>query len=125
MKFKTARLGKTFAIATLLVSASFPAYSDLASKLERLVGYVIADSKTIKGWYDESGGEREEGSFKGCSHGRKIVFDDNKVLTCAQYGYQYAYRPTAIILAKPITYQGRTFYDFKMIVEDEVYDMRQ
>lgn len=109
--------------AVLLASASAPASADLARKLERLVGYVIVDSKTIRAWYDEE--EKEEGAFKGCKHGRKIVFDDNKVLTCAQYGYQYAYRPTAIILAKPITYQGKTFYDYKMIVEDEVYDMRQ
>jgi hypothetical protein len=100
-----------------------PASADLASKLERLVGYVIVDSKTIKGWYDDE--ERAEGAFKGCKHGRKIVFTDNRVLTCAQYGYQYAYRPTAIILAKEITYQGRSFHDFKMVVEDEVYDMRR
>lgn len=109
----------------LLAGASLPAFADLASKLEGLVGYVIADSKTIKGWYDEDGGENEESSFKGCKHGRKIIFTDNKVLTCAEYGYQYAYRPTAIILAKPIEYQGKTYYDFKMIVEDEVYDMRR
>jgi len=112
-------------LAVLLACASVPASADLASKLEKLVGYVIADSKTIKGWYDEDGDEKDEGSFKGCKHGRKIVFTDNKVLTCAQYGYQYAYRPTVIILAKPIEYQGKTFYDFKMIVEDEVYDMRR
>ena len=124
MKHKISLHYKTVAIATLLVVVSFPVRADLASKLERLVGYVIEDSKTIKGWYDEGAGEKEEGSFKGCNHGRKIVFADNKILTCAQYGYQYAYRPTAIILAKQISYQGKTFYDFKMIVEDEVYDMR-
>jgi hypothetical protein len=105
-----------------LVLHSSPARADLASKLEGLVGYVITDSKTIQGWYDDD--EKGEGAFKGCKQGRKIVFTDNKVLTCAQYGYQYAYRPTAIILARPISYQGKTFYDFKMIVEDEVYDMR-
>lgn len=110
-------------LALLLAVVSPPAFGDLASKLGSLVGYVIADSKTIKGWYD--GTEMEEGAFKGCKHGRKIVFTDNKILTCAQYGYQYAYRPTAVILAKQVTYQGKTFYDFKMIVEDEVYDMRQ
>lgn len=98
--------------------------ADFSSKLERLVGYFIADSKTIAGWYDEDGNEKEEGSFKGCKHGRKIVFADNKVLTCAQYGYQYSYRPTVIILAKPISYQGKTVYDLKMIVGDEIYDMR-
>lgn len=125
MKTIPLRAKRLIVLATLLAAASLPAVADLADKLERLVGYVIADSKTIKGWYDDDGTEKEEGSFKGCKHGRKIVFTDNRVLTCAQYGYQYAHRPTAIILAKPITYQGKTFYDFKMIVEDEIYDMRQ
>lgn len=115
--FKVTLLALSFCLICPSASA------DLASKLEGLVGYVIADSKTIKGWYDDD--EREEGAFKGCKHGRKIVFTDNRILTCAQYGYQYAYRPTAIILAKEISYQGKSFYDFKMIVEDEVYDMRR
>jgi hypothetical protein len=109
-------------IAALAIST--PASADLAGKLERFVGYIIVDAKTIKGWYDTDG-EKEEGAFKGCKHGRVIVFTDNKVLTCAEYGYQYAYRPTAVILAKPITYQGNTLYDYKMVVEDEVYDMRR
>lgn len=117
------RLLKIVVFALLLAGICSPASADLARKLEWLVGYVIVDSKTIKGWYDDE--EREEGAFKGCKHGRKIVFADNRVLTCAEYGYQYAYRPTAIILAKEIVYQGRTFHDFKMIVEDEVYDMRR
>lgn len=53
------------------------------------------------------------------------MFTDSTILTCAEYGYQYAYRATAIILANEISYQGRSFYDFKMVVEDEVYDMRR
>jgi len=99
------------------------AQADLADELDDLIGYTIIGSKTIASWYDED--EKEEGAFKGCKHGRVIVFTDNKTLTCAEYGYQYAYRPTAIILAKEISYQGKSFYDFKMIVEDEVYDMRR
>ena len=101
--------------------------AELANELESLVGYVIADAKTIERWYDEDDSEdqiEDHSPFEGCQHGRKIVFTDSKVLTCAEYGYQYAYRPTAIILAKPLTFQGKTVYDFKMIVEDEVYDMR-
>ncbi|MBT1077106.1 hypothetical protein [Geobacter grbiciae] len=109
-------------ILVLLCFAS-TAYADLADELADLVGYVIVDSKTIKGWYDDD--ESEEGAFKGCKHGRVIVFSDNKVLTCAEYGYQYAYRPNAVILAKEITYQGKSFYDFKMVVGDEIYDMRR
>jgi hypothetical protein len=107
----------------LLLSFASTARADLADKLSRLVGYVIVDAKTIKGWYDES--EKEDGAFKGCKHGRVIVFTDNKALTCAEFGYQYAYRPTAIILAKSITYQGSTIYDYKMVVGDDIYDMRR
>ncbi|MBZ2207192.1 hypothetical protein [Massilia soli] len=101
------------------------AKADFADKLSRLVGYAIVDAKTIKAWYDDGDGEKGEGAFKGCKHGRVIVFADDKVLTCAQYGYQYAYRPTAVIIAKPITLQGRTHYDYKMVVDDEIYDMRR
>jgi hypothetical protein len=99
-----------------------PAYADLADELEDLVGYTIIASKTIERWYDD---DEKDDSFNGCSYGRIIVFTDGTTLTCAEYGYQYAYRPTAVILAKKITYQGKSFYDFKMVVGDEVYDMRR
>jgi hypothetical protein len=113
---------RVLALASGIVLSSM-AQADLADELDDLIGYTIIDSKTIASWYDED--EKEVGAFKGCKHGRVIVFTDNKTLTCAEYGYQYAYRPTAIILAKEISYQGKSFYDFKMIVEDEVYDMRR
>lgn len=111
---------KIFIALMLLLSIS--AQADLADELDNLVGYTIVDSKTIQGWYDDD--EKEDGAFKGCKHGRVIVFTDHKSLTCTEYGYQYAYRPTAIILAKEISYKGKSFYDYKMIVEDDVYDMR-
>ena len=93
-----------FFLFAVLATFSCIARADLAYELNSLIGYTIVDSKTIKGWYDDS--EKEEGAFKGCKHGRVIVFTDNTVLTCAEYGYQYAYRPTAIILAKHISYCG-------------------
>lgn len=99
------------------------AIADLAEELEDFVGYTIIDTKTIERWHDDE--EQDEGSFEGCSHGRVIIFTDGTTLTCAEYGYQYAYRPTAIILGKETSYQGTSLYDFKMIVEDEVYDMRR
>ncbi len=105
-----------------LAFAGSPAYADLADELEDLVGYTIIASKTVERWYDD---EEKDDAFIGCSHGRVIVFTDSTTLTCAEYGYQYAYRPTAVILAKETTYQGKSFYYFKMVVEDEVYDMRR
>lgn len=101
------------ALTLLLLSSS--AFADMADELDDFIGYTIIDSKTIKGWYDDD--EREEGAFKGCKHGRVIVFTDNKILTCAEYGYQYAYRPTAVILSNGSQY--------KMVVGDTVYNMRR
>ncbi len=106
---------KKHLIVITLCLISSATFAGLADKLGSLVGYTIIDSKTIKSWYDDD--EREEGAFKGCKHGRVIVFTDNRILKCAQYGYQYAYRPTAVILSNGS--------QFKMVVDDEIYDMRR
>ncbi|MBA3613391.1 MAG: hypothetical protein H0W49_10885 [Nitrospirales bacterium] len=97
--------------------------ADLADKLDDLVGYTIVAEKTIVGWYDDN--EHEEGSFNGCSYERVILFQDNTGLTCAEYGYMYAYRPKAIILAKQSKIGEHAYYDIKMVVGDEIYDMRK
>jgi hypothetical protein len=99
--------------ALLLVTPS--AFADLADELSHLVGYTIIDTKTIEGWYDEDG--KKGDSFEGCEFGRTIVFSDNRVLRCSEYNYQYSSMPTAIILSN-----GQ---QFKMIVEDTVYDMQR
>jgi hypothetical protein len=99
---------------TLFISGS--AFANLADELSNLVGYTIVDSKTISGWYAEGTKGKGEG-FEGCDYDRVIVFSDNKTLKCAGYGYQYAYRPTAIILFDGL--------NFKMLVEDELYDMQR
>ena len=104
-----------------LLSLGNEASADLSRELlERLVGYTIVAAKTISGWYDDD--EREEGAFKGCRHGRVIVFTDGTGLTCSGYGYMYSYRPTAIILGKRIEYGARSMTHFKMIVEHEVFE---
>jgi len=105
----------------LLLLTTTPSYADLADELESLVGYTITESKTVDHWYDD---DEKDDAFNGCNHGRVIVFSDSTTLTCAEYGYQYAYRPTAVILAREFTYQGKSHYDIKMVIEDEVYDMR-
>jgi hypothetical protein len=94
----------------LMVSSVAQAYDDMG----RYVGYVIAAKKTIVG-YQNSDGKRED-SFEGCDFGRAIIFDDGTYLTCSGYGYQYAYRPEAILLVR----NG----SWKMIVNSSAYDMR-
>lgn len=111
-------------LPAFLALCSATAGADCSDELDDLVGYTIIASKTVRGWYDEDG-EAEEGSFQGCQHGRKIVFTDNTQITCAEYGYQYAYRPTALLFGKEVSYQGKSFVDFKMMIEEEIYDMRR
>jgi hypothetical protein len=102
-----------------------PAHAGSSDKLEGLVGYTIIASKTIDGYRDSGPNGKRGDDFEGCDFDKVIVFRDGTSLTCAEYGYQYAYAPTAIIFAKQISSGGHTFYDVKMLVDDEVYDMRK
>lgn len=96
--------------------SALPSYAaDAADVLAQLDGYTVILSATITG-YRDSDGKRED-SFNGCSHGRVIIFDNSKVLTCTTYSYTYSYRPTAVVLSNGSS--------FKMVVGDEVYDMRR
>ena len=99
----------------LTLSIASPAFADITSQLGRLVGYTIIASKTVAGYQDKNG--EKDDSFEGCDYDRVIIFDDNKILTCAGYGYQYAYRPTAIVLSNGSS--------FKMIVGNDIYDMQR
>lgn len=91
------------------------ASADTVSQFKRYVGYTIVDVKTIVGWRDPDGKQGQ--AFEGCNYGRVIIFDDQKAATCSEYSYHYAYRPEAVILYK----QG----NFKMIVEDESFDLQR
>lgn len=111
-------------VALVILICLFPilSHADCESLLERNIGWTIVDSKTIDG-YKKENGEKED-SFEGCEHGRVIYFRDGTSATCSSYGYQYAYAPTAIILGKPVAYQGKTLTMLKMIVEGEEYDLQ-
>jgi hypothetical protein len=96
-------------------------YADLANILGRYVGYTIVGTKTIAG-YVEKGKKKDD--FEGCDFNRTIVFDDGTGLVCSSYGYQYAYRPTAVILMKSMQISGTNYGQIVMIVESEKYDMQ-
>ncbi len=106
---------KKFALTLILFLVTNSAYADTTSQLSHLIGYTIIASKTVFGYLDNN--SKKDDSFEGCNYDRVIIFDDNKTLTCAEYGYQYAYRPTAIIISNGSS--------FKMIVGNDVYDMRR
>jgi hypothetical protein len=108
-------------VTTCLLFAASAALADCGDELEGLVGYTIIASKTIEGY--RGPGREKDDSFEGCDYDRIIIFDDGTGLRCTSYGYQYAYRPTAIIFGKRMEFQGRSVTVLKMLVEDEVYDM--
>jgi hypothetical protein len=103
------------AACALVLLPSLPAFADLASKLTGLTGYTIVGVKTVVGFVDTDGSRKD--GFEGCNFGRVIIFSDNTILTCAGYGYQYAFNPQAILLAR----QG----SWKMIIDSDVYDMQR
>lgn len=107
------RFAKVSALIAILAFWTPPLKANLEYNLSRYVGYTIVAVKTITKSVDDDG---EESSFKGCNYGRIIVFDDGKYVTCASYGYQYAYRPRAIILSN-----GSVMV---MVVGNDVYQVR-
>ena len=100
------------ALLIALVSTQASAINELA--FQRLIGYTVVDVKTIVGYQDPDGTSGQD--FKGCQFNRVIFFQDNRILTCNMYSYVYAYRPNAIIFS-----DGS---NWKMFVENEVFDMR-
>lgn len=100
--------------AASLAALTGIAHADLADALAQYVGYTIVAVLPVTGFVDTNG--KKGDSFEGCEYGRVIVFQGDKALTCTGYGYSYAYRPTALILAR-----GGLF---KMIVNGNTYDMR-
>ena len=82
------------------------------------VGWEIIYAGTVTGYIDDAGNETD--GFEGCQHGRVLIVDDYKQITCADYGYGYgygyAYRPDIVIMSNG--------YAMKACINDEVYDIR-
>jgi hypothetical protein len=100
------RVGLAICLALISMHAS------AACRLGRVVGYTLVASKTVIAKIED--GKREDG-FSGCTYGRILVFEDNTGLTCAEYNYEYAYRPDAYIFVRGS--------DFKVCIEGYLYDM--
>ena len=106
---------KIHTIALNLTLFATPAFANLGYEFKQLVGYTISHIKTVDGWYDEDG--KSDNNFKGCKRGRIIIFTDKTILGCDEHSYSFSYKPEAIILQR----NG----DYKMIVGNDVYDMRK
>ena len=97
-----------FSVA-LLAATWLPAQSiDFSS----LFGYIVLGTETV------------DGTFEGCSHGKTVGFDRGGSVECAEYGYQYAYRPSAAILVTTLDTGSSTAILCKLAVGDHIYSAR-
>ncbi len=112
---------KVTSIATLLLLAATLTHADGESILEKHIGWTIVATKTIEGYRDLRKEKKDD--FEGCDFDRVVFFKDGTTVTCNSYGYQYAYKPKAIILGKPVTYKGQNLTIFKMVVNGNEYDV--
>jgi hypothetical protein len=109
-------MNRSSALLAFLLLLTAPASTSATSVdtdiLRGLKGYTILSVSSI------------EGEFEGCDYDKKIVLEDGSVFTCAEYNYMYSYHPDVVVFGKALTYQGRTFIDYKLLIEDEIFEMR-
>lgn len=79
------------------------------------MGWQIVYEGTVTGYVNENG--EMEDSFEGCEHGRVLIVDYDKSITCAEYSYSYAYRPDIVILSNGSSMEA--------CIDDEMYDVRR
>jgi hypothetical protein len=97
--------------ATSLLAS--PTYARCKVDISRYVGWSIVYSGTITGYIDEDGEKKD--AFEGCEHGRRLVVDYTKAVTCNTYSYSYAYHPDVVILTKGDSAVA--------CIDDEIYDI--
>jgi hypothetical protein len=82
-----------------------------ASDLCEVVGYVVLACSNVVG------------EFEGADFGKSVSLDNGMIFTFDEYNYSYAYRPDAVVLARNVNYQGRQLIVYKLVIEDETYEV--
>ena len=95
----------------LVVCPAFASAGSCEEILRQLEGWTVVSVTSI------------DGEFEGCDYGKKIALENGSVFTCAEYNYSYSYSPDEIVFAKTFTYQGNTLISFKLVIEDEIFEM--
>lgn len=102
-------------VATLAAVFAVPAQAGCEVDVSNYVGWQIIYSGTVTGYINEDGQKEDE--FEGCEHGRTLIVDYTKKVTCAEYNYAYAYRPDIVVLSN-----GRSL---EACIDDEMYDVQR
>jgi len=110
-----------YLVITFVLLISCSARADVSYQLEQLVGWTIIDVKTIEGFKEI--GEQKQSGFEGCNGDTNIYFMDGTVAQCMSLGLQLSLMPKAIIFGTKTTYKGKEMLLYKMLVEDNLYDI--
>jgi len=95
-----------------------------ADDFTELVGYTIIAVSNVRG------------DFEGADFDKPVGLDNGMIFEFTTYSYTYAYRPTAVVFARRIGPEelqgqggpkapGRAVTFYKLLVEDEIYDVRR
>ena len=82
-----------------------------ASDLSEIVGYSAIVSTNVSG------------EFEGADFDKPVKLDNGMIFEFTEYNYTYSYRPDVIIFARSTTFQGRSMTLYKLLIEDELYDV--
>jgi len=63
------------------------------------------------------------GEFEGADYEKLIKLDNGMIFQFNEYNYSYSYRPDVAVLAKKVTFGGKSLIIWKLIIEDEIYDV--
>jgi len=107
MKSKTLVL--TVLAALILAS---PAFARLKARdFRKLVGYTVIEITNVVG------------DFEGADFDKAVALDNGMVFKFNEYNYSYSFRPDVVILAKKVTVGKESALVWKLIIEDELYDV--
>lgn len=106
------KLLRSALLVVLLSVGAITANGDCTSELQQLVGWTVISATEV------------DGEFEGCDFDKHIRMTDGSVYTCAEYNYTYSYNPEAIVFGKKVTYQGKSFVNIKILIEDELFEMQ-
>jgi hypothetical protein len=76
-----------------------------------LVGYTCIDCSNVVG------------DFEGADFDKPIKLDNGMVFEFQEYNYTYSYRPEVAVFYKQVSYGGRNYNLYKLLIEDEIYDV--
>jgi len=88
---------KLFLVATSTLAFSAEAAVSCEIDFSSYVGWTIVYSGKVTGYVDENGEKQDD--FEGCDFDRVLIIDYTKSVTCAGYGYSYAYNPDIVIFS--------------------------